>query len=1560
MSDRLHIRITGDNSSFIEAINGARNGVRQTQRQVEESGESIESMFQRIQTAASLALAGFSAKEFIQKCVSIRGEFQQLEIAFSTMLGSAEKANALMNQLVKTAATTPFDLQGVADGAKQLLAYGTSAEEVNNVLIHLGDIAAGLSLPLGDLVYLYGTTMTQGRMFTQDLRQFMGRGIPIADELAKQFGVTKDKVGELVTAGKVGAEEFNKAIMSMSSEGGKFGGLMEAQSKSITGQISNIEDAIDVMFNEIGKQQEGIINSSLDVVSSLVENYEKVGKVLVGLVATYGTYKAALMTVTALQSLQAIGISALTAKEIVHYGWLVLVQKAQALLNATMLANPYVLAATALAGVAAAMWALHDSTTAEEAAQKSLNETMEELNEKQKHYNEETEKAIGIAQDDAAATSDRDEAMQLLIARYPEIIKKYIDEEGHLHDILKLKKEIASFDGLKQRNEKTETLKKKGENAYSLYNELAGYRKRQLNPSNTFTSSELSRIEAIRKAYKQERGLSWYNTASLEDMRDYYKNVASTARNQYARNLTENRISDFTSEGGQLEKYTDAQLKALQKSLRDNQIENKKNTSVYIQEIGDYLTYSDRESLLTRVDGMVEARGKKKYTPSQQKAELKKELEEAQKALAAFDSSDTKYTTQEAEKQRKKLQDAVDEAEKKYKAFGGNSLKNQQSEANKRKREQEKQQRNDEQANQLQLKLRQQAEDGLTSIMDEGYNKRIKEIEDGYKKELAEIDKNEKAIKEKRGGTLTADDIDALTAAREASNKKYLKDIADVKKEELSAMYDYLKEYGSFEQQKLAITEDYEQRIKDASTKGEKLRLQKEKEKALSNLSFENISMGIDWSALLSGIGSLSHEMLKPMLEQLEAYTKTEDYGKADMAEREKVAELIQELRQYIDTDQNSTWNELAAAITNFSESVSLYKEADKNERKAVTERDDAKKRLEKGDISQEEFDKFEQAAQELGRKTVEARDEMQKLGASLNDVSDNIKNYVSPLTAALNKLDAWKGIAGFDEVQSSVAAFDKLKGTLDSVLPNMGEGMAKKIGTNMSSVLGSSLSSIGSGITSVLSSGVGSIIGIVAQIPRMILDLVGSVKSLVTGVLDSFTELISLRWIDDLVVSILDSVGNLINAIFDLPENLYKVLEGIIWDGVGGLLDSVIGRLGNILSFGALGSSMSGWFTNSNAKEVAETTERLTDANERLKVSIDGLKDEISDSSGSSSIKSAKEALDAQKKYIENQREILKTQQGYHNAHHSNAYYWNLGQGDQMAVNNLLAEYARKNGKNASKVDSTWGSFSELSPEEMDYIRTHDAELWRRLTDIGKYDKSEYFDAFADLAGSEQEILDNLNEALTQTSFDTLKSDFISNLMDMETSAEDFADNFSEMMMQAILNARISDLMDDQIQAFYDKWAELSKDASGNGYELTDDELDELSKMWDGIVQQGLRIRDEVADITGYTGGKSSAYEQNVSTGAWQSMSEDTGQELNGRFTALQVTGENISEGIVTLIATMTSLSSFADSSNTTLIEIRNLMVFNNAFLEDILEIAKKMHIDFNKKLDKITVNTK
>lgn len=388
----LHFDITGDNSNLMRKLQETEQGVKNVSKTVEREGGNIEEIFERFTKAAAAFGVGLSAKEFITQSVQIRGEFQKLEVAFTTMLGSTEKADALMQQMVRTAATTPFDLQGVANGAKSLLAYGVAAEDVNKTLIRLGDIAAGLSIPLGDLVYLYGTTMAQGRLYTADLNQFTGRGIPMIGELAKQFGVAESEVKSLVEAGKVGFPEVQKVIESLTNEGGKFGGLMEAQSKTIAGQISNIEDSISHMFNNIGKANEGIINSALGVVSDLVENYEQVGKVLLELVGTYGAYKAALITITALQKAHSVVLAQAVVEQQLAAAAGITLSNAQAMvaartkllqvatesLNKTMMFNPYILAASAVAALGFGIYKLVTYQTDAEKAQSKLNDAIKE------------------------------------------------------------------------------------------------------------------------------------------------------------------------------------------------------------------------------------------------------------------------------------------------------------------------------------------------------------------------------------------------------------------------------------------------------------------------------------------------------------------------------------------------------------------------------------------------------------------------------------------------------------------------------------------------------------------------------------------------------------------------------------------------------------------------------------------------------------------------------------------------------------------------------------------------------------------------------------------------------------------------------------------------------------------------------------------------------------------------------------------------------------------------------------------------------------------------------
>ena len=389
-------------------------------------GQKLDGIAKKVAGSMAAMFSVAAAEQFGQKIFQVRSEFQQLEVAFKVLLKSEERAVKLMGELTNLAATTPFGLQEVSGTAKQLIAYGIAAEDVNETLTTLGNIASAVGAPLRDIAYLYGTTMVQGRMYTQDLRQFMGRGIALADKLAEHFGIATDQVQEYVTAGKVGAKEFKAAIDALGGAGGEYDGLMEEQSKTLQGQWSNLQDSLDMMLNEIGKTTQSAFGQAIGMASKLVENYEKIGRTIAAIVATYGAYKAATMAVTALEAIRATGIGRLTKMEALHYGWLVTTEKAQKLLNRTMLANPYVLIATAIVAAGAALVAYTRNAKSAADYTAELNETIESTgkvtqNDRLISEYETLKEKTQLTKDE---TSRMNEALSTLASSFPEAVTK--------------------------------------------------------------------------------------------------------------------------------------------------------------------------------------------------------------------------------------------------------------------------------------------------------------------------------------------------------------------------------------------------------------------------------------------------------------------------------------------------------------------------------------------------------------------------------------------------------------------------------------------------------------------------------------------------------------------------------------------------------------------------------------------------------------------------------------------------------------------------------------------------------------------------------------------------------------------------------------------------------------------------------------------------------------------------------------------------------------------------------------------------------------------------------
>ena len=424
-------------------------GVKEMEKMLNDSMKSsqkeTDKLQQSINNLAKGAMAFFTiskAYDFAQKIIAVRSQFQQLEIAFGTMLKSKEKANALMAQMTDLAAKTPFGLQEVSEGAKRLLAFQVPAEEVTETLRRMGDVAAGLGVPMGQLIHVYGQVKAQGRLMTNDLYQFMNAGIPIIAELSKVVGKSETEIKDMVSAGKIGFAEVQAVIKGMTDEGGLFYNLMAEQSKTLSGQLSNLEDNLANVLNERGKATEGIASGAISSVAFLVENYQTLGKIIAGLIATYGMYKTAILVNSAIVAVNAEITKGWTIAQLAQYRGLLLLEKAQKLLNTTMLSNPYVLVTTAVMGLISAYFILREATDADTEATKRHNELREEQANKVEEERNRINKLIATIQDETKSWNERNKAFLELQKTTNGVLDKYTSLNQVLREMSQVLKEL--------------------------------------------------------------------------------------------------------------------------------------------------------------------------------------------------------------------------------------------------------------------------------------------------------------------------------------------------------------------------------------------------------------------------------------------------------------------------------------------------------------------------------------------------------------------------------------------------------------------------------------------------------------------------------------------------------------------------------------------------------------------------------------------------------------------------------------------------------------------------------------------------------------------------------------------------------------------------------------------------------------------------------------------------------------------------------------------------------------------------------------------------------------
>lgn len=1381
--------------------------------------ERLDRQAESVRGTVSKIAGAFAVKELVSNIVKVRGEFQQLEASFRTMLGSEEKATELMTQLLDTAAKTPFDLQSISNGARQLLAYGENVENVNDDLIRLGNIAAGLNQPLSDLVYLYGTTMTQGRLYTADYNQFVGRGIPLGRELASVLGVAESKVREMVEAGKVGFPEVQQALQNLTNEGGMFYNLMEEQSKTITGRISNIQDSISMMLNEIGHQSEGIIGGSLDAVSYLVDHYEQVGRVLVGLVGTYGAYKTAVMAVTAMQALQTAGVGALTVAETLHYGWLVIVEKAQKLLNATMLANPYVLVATLIAGVVAAMVSMKTETERLKEAEEEYLAAKQKTIEAEEEHRRRLEELCGVAGDESLATDTRREALNKLEQKYPDIFAKYDTEYEKLKNIKRIKEEIAELEAGQSITRPQNELDSVNARIAALEAKKATERWEDANGSGTrmrkvggLTGDEATELQNL---YNKRKALS--------------EQVRKERANAYFENLT--GISNDTLE---------QQIRQRENLLARMTTEQKKYGNIAYGAEALRGTYS-RDELqyqLNKLTAEKNRRNLKRESSADWGAQARKEYEEALKAYNDFlaDTSNS-LTQEEYEKKAKELKDALSLAKKEYDRYKPDENKDAESErkaADKAEKEAERRRQAQQKLDDELIALELQNQQDELDLMGEGTDKKLAQIDADYDKRKAEIEKKARELADanrKAGVTdvnasgLTKqqqDEIDRANALNEDTRKK---ETVEVYEAEAAAMRDYLKEYGTYQQQKLAIAQEYAEKIRKAQNDGERMALERQRDSETAALDVSYLKQSIDWTAVFGEFGGMFSDIIRPALEQAKAYMQTDEFKRLDPSSQNDLVDAVRQMEQSSGGSDKASFRRLGTEIDSLRQSMLELNEAKQAEAEA----------LERLKEAQEDY---EQALREGSDAEIEAA---RTARDTAQENADSASESVRTQEAVVN---------GNQKAVTDTAS------TLRANMENVTQGLQKLASSGIRNAYDGLIQ---------LGKGTGGAMGKIAESLEKV-PIVGWIISIIDVFKDGLSNFIG---------PLLDSVFNAVSGIIGdvLSGDVFVTLFKSVRSGIGNILDAI--------SFGGFGKLVDK-INGSNAEEVQASIDRLTDRNESLQQSIEDLTDTIKGGEGRKSVAAYQQAYDYQSEQNANYLAIAQAQAGYHGSHHSWNYYW--GGFSREQIDKLSQQIGRQ-----------WdGSLWSLFPEEMKTLRSN-VDMWKQIQDTGKGGYggrlTEKLDDYIDQAGKLEELEEQLNESLTQISFDSLYDSFIDTLMDMDASAEEIAGNVSEYFMRAILSNQIGEQYKERLQRWYDDFAERMKDN-----DLSAEDIAALTNGYEAIVEDAVALRDKLAEATGY-GGEEGGTTQTGKAGSFSAMSQEQGTKLEGLFTSGQMHWASIDE---------------------------------------------------------------
>lgn len=1346
-------------------------------RQVVETNEGIAISWKK-----ALAVIGGAGvlKALGSEIIRVRGEFQSMQTAIETMVGK-DVAGQLIPQIKELAKISPLTMSDMVGAEKMMLGFNIQAEDTIKYLKAISDISMGESSKFNSLTLAFSQMSAAGKLMGQDLNQMINAGFNplqiISEKTGKSIATLKDEMSK----GAVSAEMVQQAFIDATSAGGKFYNMSENASKTINGQLSMMQDALDSVFNELGTKSESVIMDGIQMTTSLIQNYETVGKVLAGLVVTYGTYRTAVMLVTAAESKHTLVEIGLTNARL-------LARKAQLALNAAMLTNPYVALATVLVGLTATMWAMSDSTTAAARAQKEYNGIKDAALKKEQEHKLKIEELLTAARDESLATLTRQKSLEELRKEYPKIFEQYDIEKLKLEDILKLKQKINEEDSRRSVQGRRDDYNALKQTIANQRRYLQLFDNSDLRKNMSDSDKEIWKLFSGNQSYVQVREQMEKNSELLK---------------KYQKDMLDDNISAYKSN---LKNYSKEKLEA---ELKLAQSSASKRNGFVVN--GMMVKGGDLESVISSINGAL-AKKKSPTTYKQDYEKAKKDWDDAKKKLSEIEKDKSKFTSKQYEEAKKR----VETTEKAYKNLGGitgSSLTKQDNQTEKLRKQTDKynalldkqsleQQRS---AEDLQMEV----DEARIKAMDEGSAKTIAEMELNFEKEMQAIDRQKKdALRKKvedaraaweanpknKGKSFDATDIklsddeqnyyDELYKIAIISNEKIYKDLAE--------------RYLSYADERLAIEKKFNDDIsilqearKKAEAKGDASEIAQidrsvEKRTEVKNedifkLDAEQFKKNMNWEQVFGNLDKVSTDTLKKLKVNLKDFISSQK----DLSP-ENLKELVDAIERIDDkVSERNPFEAMSVSFKSLKDATDAQREAQEAYNKTLKEGTDEEKKNAK---------------------------------ATLESAKNNKQKALSEATTILHH--------GVDEIGQYVDAGNQVIGIMET------------LGT---------------------------------KTPEWL-----------EGTMSGFGEM-------------LDGLGSI-----DLMKPMSIVTGG---------LQTIKGALTSITSLGGVIN-----WSGSNAKEVQDSINRLTDRNETLQTSIESLTDEIKASKGTKSVAAYRSAYEYQKEQNSNYLNIAREQAGYHNSHKSWQYYMRWSAEDLKWIQQNI-------NKNFTGTSSLW----ELTPEEMEKLRSN-VDIWTKMQNAGKGGYGERvtdkLDDYIEQAGKLEELTDNLYEGLTGMSFDSMYDSFVSSLMDMEKSAEDVADDISKYFMQAMLSNAIGEQFSDKLRTWYDKFGEAMKDDGT----LDNNERKELMDEYMGYVDEAMKLRDELAAATGYDKISQESTSQSASSKGFQAMSQDTGEELNGRFTALQIAGEEIKNQNIIQSQSLNLLTVKADAILSMNTETRNI----------------------------------